>query len=72
MKLRELRNRKNGVIREDLIFETNKYMYNFQQFVTIRSFARNIYGRKVKENNADEDQNNLLFEVAGFKKNTKP
>ena len=60
------------MIRENLIFETNKYMYNFQQFVTIISFARNIYGHKVKENNADEDQSNLLFEVAGLKKNTKP
>ena len=27
--------------REDLIFETNKHVYNFLQFETIRYFAEN-------------------------------
>ena len=32
--------------REDLIFETNKDICNFQQFETIKSFAKNIYDGK--------------------------
>ena len=28
--------------REDLTFETNKYVYNFQQFETVRPFANNF------------------------------
>ena len=31
------------VIRVDLVYKTNKYVYNFQQYETIQSFARNIF-----------------------------
>lgn len=31
------------VNREDLICETNKYIYNFHYFETIISFAKNIF-----------------------------
>ena len=52
--------------REDLIFEANKYIFNFQQCQIIRSFAKNIFGGKFTLNNADEIQSNLLLEIIKF------
>ena len=57
---------------EDLLFETNKNIYNFQQIETRRSFAKNISGAKITLNNADKDQNSLLVEFMNFKKKRKP
>ena len=56
------------VNKEASIFETSKYVYNLQQFETIRSFAKNILGDKITLNNDDEDQSNLLVKVMTFKK----
>ena len=50
------------------MFEGSKYVHNFQQFETIRSFAKNILGGKITLNNTDEDQSNLLDKVMTFKK----
>ena len=41
--------------RGDLIHKTNKYVYNFQQFETIRSFAKNIFANFIILDNADKD-----------------
>ena len=71
MELRELKEQKKMKNREDLIFETNKHIYNFQQFEAIRPFAKNILGGKTALNNADEYQSNLLVETMNLKKNTK-
>ena len=59
------------MVNRDLIFEKNKYIYNFQQFETIRSFAKTIFGGKTTLNDADNDQSKLLTEIAEFKKNKK-
>ena len=48
--------------REDLNYNTKNYIYNFQQFKTIRPFAKNIFARKITLNDADKDQNDLLIE----------
>ena len=47
------------VKRENLIYETNKYIFNFQKFQTIRCFAKNIYDSKTTLDNADKDQDDL-------------
>ena len=39
--------------RYDLIFETKKRVYNFQQFEILRSFAKNIFGCKIALINTD-------------------
>ena len=44
------------VNREDLVFKTNKNIYNFQQFETIRGLAKNICNNKITLNQAEEDQ----------------
>ena len=57
------------VDRKDLIFEKNKYIYNFQQFKTIGSFPKNAYCSEINLSYADKDQSNLLIETAEFNKN---
>ena len=61
MKLRELKNRENFFRQREknLLYETNKYVYNFQQYKTIRTFASNIL-RKITLNDADKNQIELL------------
>ena len=46
------------VNREASIFETSKYVCNFQQFETIRFLAKNILDDKITLDSADEDQSN--------------
>ena len=58
--------------REDLIYKTNNYIYNFQKFELIRSFAKNICKGKITLDNADNEQASLLLEIDDFKKETKP
>ena len=57
--------------REDLIYRTNNYIYNFQKFELIRSFAKNICEGKITLENADNEQASLLLEIDDFKKETK-
>ena len=42
MKLNNKKKREKMVKREDLIYKTNKYVHNFQQFETIRFIAKNF------------------------------
>ena len=60
------------VNRENLIYKTNKYVYNFQQFETIKFFAKNIFAGQSTLDNADKYQSNLLHEIFDFNKNMKP
>ena len=58
----------------DLISETDENISNFQQFETIRPFAKTIFIGKIfitTLNNADEGQSDLLVEIIDFKKNQK-
>ena len=55
--------------RNDLKCETNKYVYNFQQFQMIRSFGDSILNGKVTISEADKNQSNLFENVLEF--NTK-
>ena len=60
------------VNREDLMYKTNKYVCNLQQFEAIRYFAKNIFAGENIVNDAHKNQSDLLFEVAELKKNAKP
>ena len=46
--------------------------YNFQQFSTIRSFARNSFSGKITLDDADDEQVKLLTEIMDFKEKRKP
>ena len=61
-----------NVDRENLIYETNEYVYSFKIFQTIKTFGRDIYEGKITINAADEYQKHLLVEIMSFKKFTKP
>ena len=60
------------VNRENFIYKTNKSVYNFQQFETIKFFAKNIFAGQSTLDNADKYQSNLLHEIFDFNKNMKP
>ena len=61
-----------NVDREKLIYETNEYTYSFKNFQTIKTFGRDIYEGKITIEEADKYQTDLLVEIKGFRKNTKP
>ena len=48
MKQLKLKTWENKIKRKDLKNETNKYIYDFQQFETIRSFGNSVYTGKVE------------------------
>ena len=51
---------------KDLKHETKKYIYDFQQHETIRSFGDNIYTDKFNIDEAEMDQSNLLKNLVEF------
>ena len=61
-----------NVNREKLVYETNIRTYDFQNFQTIRTFARDIYNDEISLEEANEDQGKLLDEMIYFNRNTKP
>ena len=65
----EIKNWKNKIKRNNLNYETNKYIFGFQQFETIKSFGDSIYTDKINIDGAEIDQNNLLENFVNFNKN---
>ena len=47
-------------------YKTNKYIYNFQQSDTIKSFDDSIYTGNINVDETEKDQNNLLDNIAEF------
>ena len=45
--INEIRKWKEKIEGKDLIYKTNQYLYDFQQFETIRSFGDSIYTGKL-------------------------
>ena len=66
----KLENDKKRVKKEDLVYETDKYVYNFQHYETIRSFAKYIFDHKIALENTNKDQNDLFNGFIDFKKGT--
>ena len=56
---------------EHVVYETNKYVDNFQQYETIRSFSKNIFAHIINLDNADNDQSDLLNDCIDFNKSEK-
>ena len=46
--------------------ETSKYIYDFRQVKTCRSFGDNVYNGKITINEADKKQTNLLHSILEF------
>ena len=60
------------VDREKLVYEASEYEYSFQNFLTIRTFGRDIYNDEITLKEADEDQSSLLNEIINFRDKTEP
>ena len=59
------------VISENLTHQTNKYVYNFQQFETIKSLTKNISLGNITLNDSDKNKKDLLFENGEILKSQK-
>ena len=55
-----------------LKYETRKYIYDFEQYETIRSFGDSIYTRKANIVEAEADQNNPLKNIVEFTEKSRP
>ena len=54
------------LIKEDLIYEANKYVFNFQHFKTMKYFIDCIFHVKIKIIEADTKQSNILRIILKF------
>ena len=70
--LDKISEREKNVDREKLVYKTNLRTCDFQNFQTIRAFARDIYNGEISLEDANEDQEKLLDEIIYFHKKTKP
>ena len=52
-KIEEIEQRVNT---ENSIYKTDKYIYNFHHFKTIRTFGRNIQNHKITIDEVDKDK----------------
>ena len=58
--------------REKLVYDADKYIYDFRKFKTIKTFGKDIYEGKITLKEADEDQSDLTNEINKFIKETDP
>ena len=56
----EIKTWEEKIKRKDLKYETKKYIYDCQQYETIRSLGETIYTDKINTDEAEMDQSNLL------------
>ena len=68
----EIKSWKNKIKQKDLKYETNKYVFDFQRFATIRSFGESIYNGKIKIDEAEMKQTNLLENIMNFSNKSRP
>ena len=62
----EIQKWEDKIKRKDLKYETYKYIYDFQQFETIRPFGNSIYAGKISINETEMHQTNLLENLVKF------
>ena len=68
----EIRKWEEKIKRKDLKDETKVYIYDFQQYKTIRSFADKIYTCKFNLDESEMDQSNLLKNLVKFNNRSRP
>ena len=68
----EIKKWEDKIKRKYLKYETNKYMYDFQQFEMIRFFGDNIYTGESSVDEAQMDQGNLSENMVKFNNKTRP
>ena len=68
----EIKKWENKIKQKVLKYETNRYVYDFQQFETIRYFGDSIYTGKISIDEAEIDQTNLLDNIVDFNNKSRP
>ena len=58
--------------RKDLTYETSKYIFDFQQFQTIRSFGDSIYNDKINIREAKMKQVILIVNILDLRNKSRP
>ena len=71
-KIDEIRKWEEKIKRKDLKYETKVYIYDFQQYKTIRSFADNIYTCKFNIDESEKDQSSLLKNLVKSNNRSRP
>ena len=71
MELNKIKEIEKTVDRENLYYKRNKYIYNFQNFQTTRTFGRDTNNGTITTKELDNDQSDLLVEVLNFRKQVK-
>ena len=72
MRTNEIKKWEEKIKREDLKYKTKNYIYDFQQYETIRSFGGSIYTQNISIVETQEDQNNLLKNIVEFNNKSRP
>ena len=67
-KINDIKKWEKKIKRKDLKYETNRYKFVFQRFETLRSFGDSIYNGKVRIDEAEMEQTNLLENIVNFSK----
>ena len=68
----EIQKWEDKIKRKDLKYETYKYIYDFQQFETIRPFGNSIYAGKISINETEMHRTNLLKNMVKFNDKSRP
>ena len=68
----KLKNGKMNWTKRLKIWKKKKYIHDFQQFKTTRSFVDSIYTGKISIDEAEMDQTNLLETMVKFKNKCMP
>ena len=67
----EIKKWEEKIKQKDLKYKTNKYVYEFQQFESIRYFGNSIYTGTINIDEAERDQSNLLENMVEFSNKSK-
>ena len=69
--LNKIKEIEQKISKENIVYRTNKYAYNFQHFWTINTFGRDISNGTVTLKEADKNYGDLLVGILTFRKQIK-
>ena len=68
----EIKKQEEKVKGKDIKYEAKNYIYDFQQYETIRSVSESTYTGKGRRVEAEKDQSNLLEDMVEFNDKSRP
>ena len=55
-----------NIDREQLVYNSDKYKYNFRKFKITKTFSRDNYESKIRLKEANDEQSDLAIEIDKF------